>query len=73
MAHIEGHPPALCNSGDMEGQGLHHAMGVYVDIALCDRGIGQDFRKWYQFLVGIVRDCFSNHCFCLSLDLPKAN
>ena len=73
MAHIEGHPPALCNSGDMEGQGLHHAMGVYVDIALCDRGIGQDFRNWHQFLVGIIGDCFGNHRFCLSADLLKTN
>ena len=36
MAHLEGHPPAICNSGDMEGQGLHHAMGIDADIALRD-------------------------------------
>ena len=73
MAHLEGHPPAICNSWDMEGQGLHHAMGVYVDIALCHRGIGQDFGKWRQFLVGIIGDCFSNHRIYLPLDLLEAN
>ena len=45
---------AVCNTGNLERQGIHNAVGVNANLGLPNRGFGSHYRVGDQFLASVT-------------------